>query len=411
MTKEIKKKLNKYFNEKQTINKENLLNEVFVFVENTENVIKNSIIFSKRKKLFLNKKNEIFNGKWEISDDGSNLILKINEKNILLEVLFKDDILFILFDKSENNTWMLVKNRCHFEFQSEKNIYNYIEKNIKVIEKNKILIEKEKTENFKKFNFTNYKIFFNSISISFLTFFILIFTHHILTIFSANYFDIPTKIGFMKVYFVIPDSSPLWTHSSVIATYFTPFLFLIFGVFFYRMFVLFKKKKGSLKLFFLWLYLYSFSFVFSSYLAGLITKKGFHYVFAYLYFSFELKIVLGILFFAILFLIGVVSNSNVLEMSFKKTRITNGFSQLYFKFRLIFLPILTLFSILLIPVLILDTWYEFLILLFMLIPFLGILKYKNSSRITIVENDKEIFEKKYFISFIILFLFSIYFFN
>ena len=394
MQKTLENFLSKKENNQKVLNKLDLLNEVFTFIDDSESIIKETIIFNHESNVYLYEDKKTIKAKWKINNKNF-LEIKKEDENIELKLYFLDENLLILKDIKKKTFLFLSKNKSKNKFKNLEDVHHYLlenkPKSEKKTKKNISLKKDDKSLN----------IFFNSLIFCFLSFFILLIINQLVVIFSTNYFEIPYEIYFIRVFFLIPPTSDLWTPTSIIIIYgLAPFISLILGILFYRLHIRFKDENGTSNLFLIWLYLHSFNFFFGAYLAGLITKKGFNFFFTYLYFPHFIKVVLGISFFITFFLIGNYTNVNFLQMSVNVKKIKDFSAQLKFKWQIIFAPILILFITSLFFSLQFDGWYERILLFLMFTPIFLSFKYYNVNHIVLIdeiEEAKNVFLWKYLI--------------
>lgn len=111
-----------------------------------------------------------------------------------------------------------------------------------------------------------------------------LFLHLITTAITAlgakELFDVPSDISRWGLRFTIPDSSKLWTHSSVIGIYIiSPIIFVIAIIISVRVFYPNRfKLRTPFKLFMVWLYVHAFNQLVGGLGLGVIIKKGAGYV-------------------------------------------------------------------------------------------------------------------------------------
>jgi len=147
----------------------------------------------------------------------------------------------------------------------------------------------------------------NSTIIFILSYFFTYLLYQLATSAMAKLYNIPSVIYYFKTDFLIRPYSNLWTRDNIILISFIgPFISLISGFLFFRIFHFFKKRPGLLKLFFLWCTLHAFNMFFGAYIAGVITNKGFGLVTLWLFFQLLLNI--SFAFICVVFLVLIGSN-------------------------------------------------------------------------------------------------------
>ncbi len=157
----------------------------------------------------------------------------------------------------------------------------------------------------------------------------------------AELYEIPAYWKGGKVIFNIPDPSKLWTYSSVVSVYISgPILLFISGIVFlwrHRK----TKDKSSLKaLLFLWLYLTAFVLFFGSFLAGIITDRGFGYIIGWLYIPKYIEIPFGIFSIFMLWMIGFSAGKKFMSLTPGYAFYSSVLPQLFIKFLNIYIPVM-----------------------------------------------------------------------
>ena len=158
----------------------------------------------------------------------------------------------------------------------------------------------------------NRRIFLiNSISSSILfiiAYFLTYFLYQVATVLLAKYYNIPAIIYYFKTDYLIKSTSSLWTRNNVILISFIgPFVSIVIAFIFLNLFNYFRKRRGLIKIFFLWCTLHAFNMFFGAYIAGILTNKGFGLVVAWLFFQLLLNISLSFISAILLIFIGYIS--------------------------------------------------------------------------------------------------------
>jgi hypothetical protein len=119
----------------------------------------------------------------------------------------------------------------------------------------------------------------NSTIMYLIAFVIMYIVYQMAVIFTANNFGISGVLYYYQVFWPIGNSSPLWFpyYKIILITGSGPFVSLIFGIIFFRIFVP-RLKNPIAKLFFLWVALHGLNFFFGGFVAGVTTSDGFGYV-------------------------------------------------------------------------------------------------------------------------------------
>lgn len=147
-----------------------------------------------------------------------------------------------------------------------------------------------------------------------IAYFFTYFLYQIATAYMAKAYSIPSVIYFFKTDFLIRSYSNLWTRNNVILVSFIgPFISLIIGFVLYRIFHLFKRKPGLIKLFFLWCALHAFNMFFGAYIAGVITNKGFGLAMLWMFFQLLLNISFTFICVIFLIIIGSLASRSFLQ--------------------------------------------------------------------------------------------------
>jgi len=157
-------------------------------------------------------------------------------------------------------------------------------------------------------------MFINSTALYILAYLTLYTIHQLVTSLVALSLDIKSVIFYHKIDFRI--SADQWSQERVIYTFLAgPVTCLILAIVFYRLYRVFKKKTSSAKLYFYWLYLHGCNLFFGSYVAGVITNSGFHWVTNYIPVPRKGEFVISFFAVMVLFAIGYFSTKGFIQMS------------------------------------------------------------------------------------------------
>lgn len=178
----------------------------------------------------------------------------------------------------------------------------------------------------------------NSSMIFILSYFFTYLIYQIATSAMAKFYNIPSVIYYFKTDFLIRPYSNLWTRDNIILISFIgPFVSLISGFIFFRIFHFFKKRRGLAKLFFLWSTLHAFNMFFGAYIAGVITNKGFGLVTLWLFFQLLLNISFTFICVVFLVLIGSIATKPFLQTAHHSSLISEN-NRTYFLFAQAMIP-------------------------------------------------------------------------
>jgi hypothetical protein len=126
--------------------------------------------------------------------------------------------------------------------------------------------------------------------------------------------DINSIIYYNKIDFRIAANE--WTQERVIYTFLSgPILSLALAIITFRAYKFFKKRPGSIRLFFFWCYLHCCNLFFGAYVAGVITSSGFHWVTNYMSLNRKGEYVVSFFFVMVMFIIGYFSTKGFIQMS------------------------------------------------------------------------------------------------
>ncbi|OFY29098.1 MAG: hypothetical protein A2X01_16925 [Bacteroidetes bacterium GWF2_35_48] len=146
--------------------------------------------------------------------------------------------------------------------------------------------------------------FSNNLVLFLLTFLIVFLAHNAVLSFVGFFTGVKVNLN----NFTIPFNSPNSSLSSIIFVFLSgPVTLLSLGIIFYSLFRVAKRKKGILKILFLWGYINSFNMLLAYMVIGLLTDSGFGEITWRLHFSDMMKIML---IFVSMLLIVLIGNSN-----------------------------------------------------------------------------------------------------
>lgn len=157
----------------------------------------------------------------------------------------------------------------------------------------------------------------------------------------ATFFQIPSLWENGRIIFNIPDPSPLWTYSSVVSVYIAgPILLFITGILFLWLHRKTKDKSSFVALLFLWIYLNAFVLFFGSFLAGIITDRGFGYVMGWLFIPKYIEIPFGIFSIFMLWMLGFSAGKKFISFTPSHFFYANTLPQLFIKTLYIYVPVI-----------------------------------------------------------------------
>lgn len=163
----------------------------------------------------------------------------------------------------------------------------------------------------------------------------------------ASLFNIPSHWNNGRIEFSIPDPSPLWTYSSVVSVYISgPILLFISAIFFLHLHRKTQDKSSFLALTFLWLNLTAFVLFFGTFLAGIITDRGFGYVMGWLFIPKYIEIPLGIFSIFMIWMIGFSAGKKFIPFAPVRQFYTSPLPQTFIKFTYVYIPVIIAVGIL-----------------------------------------------------------------
>ncbi|MEI7491955.1 MAG: hypothetical protein WCK92_11190 [Bacteroidota bacterium] len=147
-------------------------------------------------------------------------------------------------------------------------------------------------------------IFLNSLFYFLCAYFILFFISRISVAFSASVFNIPVRIYYDKIDYLVRSSD--WESDSVIAVFATwPLLCFIIGLAFLVIFIKVVTESGMLRILLIWLAILSIISFFGEITTGALMDQGFGYVIMYMFVTDTGKVVLTLLGGILLFFSGI----------------------------------------------------------------------------------------------------------
>ncbi|MCK5775505.1 MAG: hypothetical protein KAH25_04990 [Bacteroidales bacterium] len=165
---------------------------------------------------------------------------------------------------------------------------------------------------------------------------------------SAYFFDIPAYWRDGKIIFNIPDSSKLWTYSSVIIVYISgPILLFVSGMAFLGLHRITNDKGSFSALAFLWLYMTAFLLFFGTFIAGIITDRGFGYIIGWLFIPKYIEIPFGIFSIFMLWMLGFSAGKKFMSLTPGYKFYTSILPQFFIKSLYIYIPVFISIAILL----------------------------------------------------------------
>ena len=188
-----------------------------------------------------------------------------------------------------------------------------------------------------KFHFRNYYYYtINSTALFTISYLLVYLVYQLTVLIVASRWKLDSVLFYYDLAF--NDYSPLWTkYNILLVTFSGPFISLIIGFLFLRLFSIRPKVRGFLKLFFLWIALHGFNFFFGAFASGVAFSDGFGYVPEWLSFNVFWQILVSLLFLFILGIIGYYSASRFLDTSNSAYRVRDE-NKLKFLFFQVLLP-------------------------------------------------------------------------
>jgi hypothetical protein len=128
------------------------------------------------------------------------------------------------------------------------------------------------------------KSVFNSTTLFILAFLVIYYINNYITIYTAQFYDIPTVLYSYRIFWPLYTYSSLYTRQALVVTFgMGPFICFVLAILFLQVLRWLKKYNLNLKLFALWLSFHAFNSVFGGYLAGIITRTGSMYAVEWLF--------------------------------------------------------------------------------------------------------------------------------
>ncbi len=153
----------------------------------------------------------------------------------------------------------------------------------------------------------------NSTVLFVLAFLTIYYINNYVTIYTAQFFDIPTVLYSYRIFWPLYTYSSLYTRQALVASFgMGPFICLLLAILFLQVLRWLKKYNLNLKLFALWLSFHAFNAVFGAYIAGIITRTGLMYAVEWLFLTavFDTtEIFLLIIAVIMMFVLGFLSTS------------------------------------------------------------------------------------------------------
>lgn len=129
-------------------------------------------------------------------------------------------------------------------------------------------------------NLLNSSVFF------ILSFFFVYYLYQFTTIFTAQAFNIPSKLFSYRIDWPLYTYSYLYTRVALVVIFGSgPLVCLIFGFLFYWLYLWARAHTHFTKMFFLWACFHAFNLFFGSYISGVLTRTGFIYTSEWLFIS------------------------------------------------------------------------------------------------------------------------------
>ena len=215
-------------------------------------------------------------------------------------------------------------------------------------------------------------ILINSSIISLLTYGFLILLMQVTNLFIADAFNISTSIYYFNVIFTIPDTSYLWNTKSIVLVYGSGTFVLFFTALVFRiLYAKFRKKKGTLKLLFLWGYVNSLMLFSGSLISGFFLKTGMGYVLNWMYIPIWIQYIFVALAAALLVWLGIFSQVAFLKMANTHKAIEVKKQQTDFRNKIFLIPallVLILTALIAFPDASLYSRFSHLAILLVLLP-------------------------------------------
>lgn len=179
--------------------------------------------------------------------------------------------------------------------------------------------------------------FANNVVLFTLTFFVAFLVFNSAIIFTSKMIGLEVKLD----NYTIPINAASGNFSHVFLIFLSgPIALVVLGVFFYTLFLRFKKKRGILKILFLWGYLNAFNMLLANIVIGLLTESGIGEIAWRLHFSDFFKIFLIFISLIIVVLIGNSNSKYFYTTSFSRSFIETRRKRVMFLILAVTLPFL-----------------------------------------------------------------------
>ena len=164
----------------------------------------------------------------------------------------------------------------------------------------------------------------------------------------ARFFHVPALWQDGRIIFNIPDTSSLWTYSSVLSIYIIgPFLVFVAAMVFNSLYSKTRDKSSFKALLYLWISLTAFVLFFGTFVAGIFTDRGFGYVLGWLYIPKYIEIPMGIFSVFMIWMIGFTSGKKLIAFAPLRAFYTSPLPQFFIKLLYVYTPVILSISILL----------------------------------------------------------------
>ncbi|MEA3445887.1 MAG: hypothetical protein U9R19_14305 [Bacteroidota bacterium] len=158
--------------------------------------------------------------------------------------------------------------------------------------------------------------FGNSLTFFLLAFVFIYMVNLIVTYITAKSFGIDASIKYYKVDYKINEESVKWTVDSLIVIFYMgPFVSFVLAGLLSRLKGLFRADPGFAKVFLMWSFFHAMNFCFSSFIGGVATEQGIWFALAWMGIPTFVQLIFGLVFIAMLYLVGSTSSVFFLECS------------------------------------------------------------------------------------------------
>ncbi|MCF8304357.1 MAG: hypothetical protein K9I94_13860 [Bacteroidales bacterium] len=180
----------------------------------------------------------------------------------------------------------------------------------------------------------------NSTVLYVVSFLIVYFLYHFITMLTAASFDIPTEFRYFKLTFPISTYSNLWTRPALVIIFAAgPLLSLIIALLLLRLFYIRSSWMRHWRILMLWMALHGINMFFGAYIVGMITRTGFIYTSEWIFYSskFDIEeIIFALIAFFVLVISGRYATRLFLLSSLSRSLIKPSFRAYYILARVIF---------------------------------------------------------------------------